>query len=85
MKVVFRQKRHLLKRRLQWSWTAYGANHEPLARSSESYDNKADCVRGFELVAGVTVPMTGEDGFTTTQRDQSPFGRSIDITFENAR
>lgn len=31
-------------------WVFYGANNEEIARSSESYVRKADCVHGIALV-----------------------------------
>lgn len=33
-----------------WRWTFKAANHEPIAVSSESYWNEADCDHGIGLV-----------------------------------
>ena len=34
----------------QWYWIYYAANREPIARSSESYVNRADCAHSISLV-----------------------------------
>ena len=36
----------------QWCWVFYAANGEPIARSSESYVNLADCKLSIELIKG---------------------------------
>jgi uncharacterized protein YegP (UPF0339 family) len=42
----------------QWRWTLYAANNEPLAVSSESYWNKADCLHAIDLVkASYSAPV----------------------------
>jgi uncharacterized protein YegP (UPF0339 family) len=34
----------------QWYWIYYATNGEPIARSSESYVNRADCTHGIGLL-----------------------------------
>lgn len=45
----------------QYYWIFSASNHEEIARSSESYRAKADCLRGIELVKGsATAPIREE-------------------------
>lgn len=34
----------------QWYWIYYAANRKAIARSSESYHNRSDCVHSINLV-----------------------------------
>ena len=36
----------------QWYWIYYASNAKPIARSSESYVNRADCDRSIEIMKG---------------------------------
>ncbi|MEZ5852083.1 MAG: DUF1508 domain-containing protein [Hyphomicrobiaceae bacterium] len=36
----------------QWRWTAYAANHEPIAASSEAYVYERDCLHAIGLMKG---------------------------------
>ncbi len=34
----------------EWRWTLYAKNHEPIACSSEGYQDRTDCFRAIQLV-----------------------------------
>lgn len=38
----------------EWRWQLFAANARQIADSAEGYRNKADCVHGARLVAGVS-------------------------------
>lgn len=59
MRATFTQRREEGQDRLQWRWTLEGDNHEPLSRSTEGYDNKADAVHCFELTTGTQISSSG--------------------------
>lgn len=35
-----------------WYWNVAAANHEELARSSETYKNRKDCIHCYDIVVG---------------------------------
>lgn len=37
----------------EWRWTLYATNSKKIANGGEGYENKADCIHGFRLVATV--------------------------------
>lgn len=37
----------------EWRWTLYARNSKKIADGAEGYRNKADCMHGVRLVAGI--------------------------------
>lgn len=84
MKVTFRQSRHRNQDRLQWEWTLSGDNNEPIARSTESYDNEGDMVAAFEMVTDTTVKPNSMVAAGAPKLGNPPRGRRIDVVWERA-
>ena len=77
---TFRQRRHENQDRLQWDWVLRdGSNDEPIARSTESYNNKGEAIHGFELTTGTK--LSGE-GLTASASGGIQNVRSIQVEWE---
>ena len=49
----------------EWRWTLYASNGRKVADSGEGYHNRADCLRGIEIVQSSGAAQIRERGAAT--------------------